>query len=105
MSVTESDKVDGIAVDEDGKTLRLLITDHLNFKDEKYHLLTLQEKINSYLGFIESKQYLEIYPESKIENIVIEIHFKYKISDNCKKFIDVVNNQIGALNAVCLIVE
>ncbi len=103
MSVTDSGKVDGIAVEKDGKTLRLLITDHLDFSDEMSHLLTLQNKINSYLGFIESEQYRDIYPEYGISNIIIEIHFKYKITDNCKKFIDVVNNQISALNTVCII--
>ncbi|MDE6597114.1 MAG: branched-chain amino acid ABC transporter substrate-binding protein [Clostridia bacterium] len=106
MSVTDVDTVDGIAVTNDGKTLKLLITDHLKFKDdEAHHLLTLQEKLNSYLGFIESEQYRKVYPESDIDNVIIEIHFKYKISDNCKKFIDVVNNQIGALNTVCVIVQ
>ena len=81
MSVTDVDTVDGVAVSNDGKTLKLLITDHLKFKDEANHLLTLQEKLNSYLGFIESEQYLDIYPESHIENVIIEIHFKYKISE------------------------
>ena len=105
MSVTESGTVDGIAVTKDGKTLKMLLTDHLDFTDEKDHLLILQDKINAYLGFIESEQYREIYPQSNIENVIIEIHFKYKISNNCKKFINAVNNQIVNLNTVCVIVE
>lgn len=44
MSVLESDKIDGVAVSGEDKVLNLLITDHLDFKDEYKHLLTLQEK-------------------------------------------------------------
>jgi len=103
MSVVESGTVDGIAVD--GNELRLLISDHLDFNDEYNHLMCLQEKINAYLGFIESRQYAEIYPDSQVESVVIEIHFKYKITDNCKKFITAVNDGISELNAVCEVVE
>lgn len=105
MSVLESDKIDGVAVSVEDKVLNLLITDHLDFKDEYKHLLTLQEKINAYLGFIEAEQYREIYPDSEIESFIIEIHFKHKITDNCRKFIKTVNNQIGEINTICIIVE
>lgn len=105
MSVLESNKIDGVAVSGEDKVLNLLITDHLDFKDEYKHLLTLQEKINAYLGFIEAEQYREIYPDSDIESFIIEIHFKHKITDNCRKFIKTVNNQIGEINTICIIVE
>ena len=103
MSVVESDKVDGVAVN--GNELRLLISDHLDFKDEYSHLNCLQDKINSYLGFIENRQYNEIYPDNEVDSVVIEIHFKYKMSDNCKKFITAVNNQLSELGIVCITVE
>lgn len=105
MSVVEKDKIDGIATSGDGKTLMILLSDHLDFENEEIHLLTLQDKINAYLGFIESKQYNDIYPDKTFENIIIQIHFKYKISANCKKFIDVVNSQVSVLNTKCIIVE
>lgn len=105
MSVVESDKIDGIATSDDGKTLIILLSDHLDFEDEKNHLLILQEKINAYLGFIQSEQYSDIYPDKNFENIIIEIYFKHKVSDECKKFIDVVNSQIEVLNTKCTVVE
>ncbi|MDE6473569.1 MAG: hypothetical protein K2L70_00520 [Clostridia bacterium] len=103
MSVVESETVDGVAVNEN--QLKLLISDHLDFNDEYNHLLCLQNKINSYLGFIENRQYCEIYPDYKVDSVVIEIHFKYNITDNCKKFITVVNNQISEMSVVCIAVE
>ena len=49
MSVLDSGTIDGMATDENGKALILLISDHLDWKNEYDHLLRLQEKINSYI--------------------------------------------------------
>ena len=57
MSVVDSTVVDGIALTEDKNGIVLLITDHLDWSEEYQHLMTLQEKINTYLGFLEEKQY------------------------------------------------
>ena len=51
MSVLDSGTIDGMTTDENGKALILLISDHLDWKNEYDHLLRLQEKINSYNGF------------------------------------------------------
>ena len=105
MSILEKDKVDGLATNNNGKTLMILLSDHLDWQDEEKHLLSLQDKINAYIVFIENKQYKSIYPDNTFENIIIEIHFKHKITNNCKKFINVVNEQIKSLNTECTIVE
>jgi len=44
MSVLDRETVDGMAVNESEKTLRLLISDHLDWSEEYNHLLVLQEK-------------------------------------------------------------
>ena len=43
MSVVESGVVDGIGL-ADNETMKMLITDHLDWQDEYQHLLMLQEK-------------------------------------------------------------
>ena len=57
MSVLDSGTIDGMATDENGKALILLISDHLDWKNEYDHLLRLQEKINSYITFCEEHQW------------------------------------------------
>ena len=94
MSVTELDKVDAMAKSMDEKELIFLISDHLDWSDEYTHLVTLQDKINAYLEFIESKQYAETYPKNTFDSYVIEIHFLYGMSENCFKFLDTVANQL-----------
>ncbi|MEL7570772.1 MAG: DUF6572 domain-containing protein [Eubacteriaceae bacterium] len=94
MSVIDTNKIDGMGISKDGKKLILLITDHLDWNNEYDHLSKLQEKINSYIGFLENKQYNEIYPDKEFSSYFIEVHFKYEISDNCSKFIKVISKQL-----------
>lgn len=96
MSIIDSDKVDGMG--KRNNELILLITDHLEWENEYEHLLILQNKINSYLGFIETKQYKETYPNTDFDNYVIEIHFLNDISKNCLKLLDVIANQVEEFN-------
>ena len=46
MSVVDNKTVDGVALTDDKKGIILLITDHLEWKDEYQHLIMLQAKIN-----------------------------------------------------------
>ena len=77
MAVTDSKKIDGIAYDDNATTLILEIYDHLNFegKFEFDHLAILQDKLNSYIWFINSKQYEKIYPNKIFGKFIINIHF------------------------------
>ncbi|MGQ7483286.1 Imm59 family immunity protein [Streptococcus suis] len=82
----DTDKVDAIGV-VDG-ALELLLTDpnHWFVKDEQDHLLKLQEKLNNYIYFIESKQYAEGYGDDFTEK-VINLTFQYAPSDNGLAFL------------------
>jgi len=97
MSVIELDKVDGMGKSKESNELLFLITDHLDWENEHEHLVILQNKINSYLEFIESKQYVDVYPQDVLDGYVIEIHFQNGMSENCFKFIEVVANQVEEL--------
>jgi hypothetical protein len=105
MSVAEFDKIDGMGKSVNGNELLFLITDHLDWLDEYNHLLILQDKINSYLRFIEAKQYADAYPQEIFDGYIIEIHFQYGVSENCLKFLDVVANQSKTLNVKIMVLE
>ena len=51
MSVVDNKTVDGVTLTDDKKGIILLITDHLEWKDEYQHLIMLQAKINAYRDF------------------------------------------------------
>lgn len=56
MSITEVDKIDLVASRPDSNIVKLVVTDHLEWDDLDAHSLILQEKIDSYLYFVESGQ-------------------------------------------------
>ena len=55
MSVDQTKIIDIISKSKDGEIV-LTISDHLDWKNLQEHLLLLQEKINTYLTFLESKE-------------------------------------------------
>ena len=94
MSVLETNQLDAAGVSEDGKCLTLLITDHLGWEKEYDHLILLQDKLNSYMAFLESEQWKEYFPDT-VERAEIEIDFKYDITPNCERFLQTVQDQFG----------
>lgn len=97
LSIIDKNSIDGIAYNRDNKALMLLITDHLDWKDEYNHLIMLQEKINNYIHYCETKQYLNVYNQEKILMAVIDIHFLVEPSKKAFDFLQEVQNQVGQL--------
>ena len=65
----------------------LLIDSNLWLPDtEEEHLLKLQEKLNNYIYFLESKRYVERYGDS-FDQKVIHITFQYSPSNNGLAFL------------------
>ena len=77
MSVDQKDTVDLISTSPDGKVM-LTISDHLPWDENNEHLLVLQDKLNSYLMFIESGEIFESYSTAKNKSLIIEVVMKYK---------------------------
>ena len=71
--------------------LELLLVDPVGWEEEieAVHLELLQEKLNNYIYFLESKQYVERYGD-KFDKKVIHITFQYSPSDNGFSFLEVV---------------
>ena len=78
--------IDAMGVSDD--QLELLLIDENKWIEslEEEHLLKLQEKLNNYIYFLESKQYVERYGD-KFDKKVIHITFQYSPSDNGLAFL------------------
>ena len=94
MSVVDLDKVDGMGLMKDGKHLLMMIGDHLDWEDEEIHLEILQDKINAYVAYIESGEWKSRYPDD-LQGVIITINFLYEIPENCEKFLQTVQDQLG----------
>jgi len=68
--------------------LELLLVDPIGWEEEieAVHLEILQEKINNYIQFLESKQYVKRYGDN-FDKKVIQITFQYSPSDNGLAFL------------------
>ena len=84
--VLDVTSIDAMGVSDDH--LELLLIDENKWIEslEEEHLLKLQEKLNNYIYFLESKQYVERYGD-KFEKKVIHITFQYSPSDNGLAFL------------------
>lgn len=99
MSVLDIDKIDGLGIDSNDNTLVFLISDHLPWESAEYeHLQLLQQKINSYIRFIQSGEYKKHYPEKNFEKFRIEVGFKHFYTDNVITFFALANSRIKSLN-------
>lgn len=63
-------------------------------------MITLQEKINDYISFLENGQYKEIYSNKEFRYGIIEIHFKYNPTEKAKQFLNTVQSQISEIGLI-----
>ncbi len=99
MSVMETNRIDGMGIDEKTNTLVFMIADSLTWLVEEYkHLKLLQAKLNAYVLYIDSKQYKSVYRNKEFDGFRIEIKFKYQCTENCKAFIAAGRNQLKDRN-------
>ena len=76
MSIDDQKIVDIISTNPETEEVVLTISDHLQWHDN-HHLLLLQEKINSYLAFLESGEIFESHPDAIGKRIRIDVVCKY----------------------------
>lgn len=88
MTVEITGVIDIITVDSSTDDVVLVISDHLPFEGNDEHLFVLQEKINTYLSFVESGEMLESFPTAKGRPIVITVICKFAPSHLAKKFFE-----------------
>lgn len=102
MAIDNLKVIDGMGTNKEQDGIMLLLCDHLPWEGEKApkmvdHLLLLQEKINLYITFLESKQYKEKYPDLELKMAVIDIRFQYEIPETCRQFLQTVEDRIREL--------
>lgn len=87
MAVDQPKIIDFVGVEKMTGAVVLTISDHLGWNDSPNHQLTLQEKINAYLAFIESGEIFESYPDSKGRRVVISIVGKHAPDTSGREFL------------------
>ena len=93
MSVEDLDKVDLVSLGPDGRWF-LTVSDPLDWRESKNHQYKLQKKLNAYLRFIESGQMVASYPESRGQELVIDVRFMHMPDEDGWKFLERVRDVV-----------
>ncbi|MHC8400512.1 DUF6572 domain-containing protein [Pseudomonas sp. MDT1-17] len=92
MSITNSRVIDIWATpDWEPENVLLIITDHLewgNKTEQGEHLQLLQDKLNTYIAFIESGEIYTEIPGAMGKHPIIRIHGLYELPEQGEIFID-----------------
>ena len=91
MSIDQIEVVDIIGVNNFSGEIVLTITDHLEWGDNE-HLLLLQDKLNTYLSFVESGEICQSYPNAKGRNVLISLVYKYPPDEEGINFLEQVTH-------------
>ena len=77
MAIDNRDTIDSVAYESN--TLILQLYDHLDFDEEfEYdHMVMLQDKLNTYIWYIDSNQYQDTYLEKEFSNFIINVFFMF----------------------------
>src|SRR5690606_21130206 len=86
MSIEDTQVIDFISARPNSGEVVLTVTDHLEW-GESQHLVMLQDKLNSYLAFIESGEILECYPNAKGSKLRIEVVCKFPPDEEGRNFL------------------
>jgi hypothetical protein len=96
MSVDQRKVVDFVGIDKaDGRAM-LTISDHLPWLPDDGHLAVLQDKINDYLGFIESGEIYDAYPQAHGREIEIQVICKYPPVGDAVRFLEFAGDTVRA---------
>ena len=87
MSIEQTDVVDIVSTDRTTGQVVLTISDHLDWSDSTAHQRLLQNKLNRYLGFVESGEILQSYPDAKDRLIAFKVVFQFPPDEAGRAFL------------------
>lgn len=87
MAVDNPGVIDAIGIARDA-VVELTLSDHLEWDEANEHLLLLQEKLNTYLAFVEGGELLEAYPKAAHRAIRIAVVFKHAPTPSASGFLE-----------------
>lgn len=94
MTVEQKDVIYIVTLDRSGVVI-LTISDHLSWDSVNEHLFCLQEKINTYLRFIESEEILSKYPNLLGHQSRIDVTLRYPVPAEANWFFDEVTHEVA----------
>lgn len=81
--------LDAVGINEETQAIELHINDNLDFSNEEEHLKMLQNKLESYLAYVQNGGLEEIFQEDAYaRRVYFVINFSYEPHINTKEFLE-----------------
>lgn len=85
--IDETKTVDLLAISDQSREVFFIVTDYLPWDEDEFgHLHLLQEKLNYYLGILESDELCEKFPKTRNYKIINEVDGLYPLSKDAQEF-------------------
>jgi hypothetical protein len=98
MTIEQTNVVDFVAFSDSSKEVLLVIVDHLPWdENEGEHLLLLQNKLNTYLEFVEGGQLEAGFPKARGKEVIVKMTGTYPLSEQALKFFNLAKGRISEL--------
>jgi len=92
MSIEQTNVIDAIGTNIATGAIHLTIVDHLAWNAE--HMLKLQEKLNSYLAFVEGGEIYSSYSDAAERVVVFDLVLKHRPNSEATSFLESVRSLI-----------
>jgi hypothetical protein len=76
MTVENETQIDAMGIETNTGKVVLTISDHLDWSHPSAHLQAIESKVNAYLTFVQSPQFVEVNPDARDRQIKIAIYQK-----------------------------
>lgn len=94
MSIQDTKTVDFVSLESEPNTALLVVSDHLDWANTLKHQLALQEKLNAYLSFIESRELYVRFPKANGKRVEIRVMFQHEPDTSGMNFLQKVKGAI-----------
>lgn len=95
MGLEQTNQIDHVGINRDTGNVILSIFDEFDWRDEGSHLRLLQEKLNTYLAYVETEQLYEGNPELRSKQVDIFVYARFPYSSEGDKFLGLASQAIS----------
>jgi hypothetical protein len=96
MSVEQPDIIDGLGLRPDGVTVEMVISDHLEWSDER-HFQLLAAKVEAYANAVLTGQLAESYTQAQGKQVCINLIWQHVPNAAAAQFFETVGQQLHSV--------
>lgn len=94
MTISDTQTVDLVSIEKGSGAVVLTVSDHLDWETPEAHMQLLEDKLNTYLQFVESGQIGEVQADAASRKKIIRVVGKYGLTSEAVAFFHAASEQL-----------